>query len=362
MTTQTSIRPRPGILDIAPYVGGAATVAGANRSIKLSANENPFGPSADAVAAYRDHADLLAVYPESHAPLSQAIADVHGLEADRIVLGNGSDELIALLTKAYAGEGDEVLFSAHGFLMYRLSAMAAGATPVTAPETNLTTDVDALIAAMTDRTKLVFVANPNNPTGTMIDRAALTRLADALPPQALMIIDAAYAEYLRPSEDDGAAELVRTRENVAMTRTFSKIYGLAALRLGWCYAPEHVVGVLHRVRGPFNVTAPALAVGEAAIRDQAYVEHCRVTNEVWREWLAREIQDAGLPVVPSKGNFLLVEGGDRVSALDDHLKSRGLIARRVDAYGLPGHIRISVGDEEACKAVADAIRAFAGKS
>jgi histidinol-phosphate aminotransferase len=194
----------------------------------------------------------------------------------------------------------------------------------------------------------------------MIDSAALTRLADALPPQALMVIDAAYAEYLRPADDDGAAELVRTRENVAMTRTFSKIYGLAALRLGWCYAPEHVVAVLHRVRGPFNVTAPALAVGEAAVRDQDYVEHCRITNEVWRDWLAREIRDAGLPVVPSKGNFLLVEGGDRVAALDDHLKSRGLIARRVEGYGLPRHIRISVGDEEACRLVADAIRAFTG--
>ena len=358
--TQTAIRPRPGILDIAPYVGGAAKIDGANRSIKLSSNENPFGPSEKAIGAYRDQADKLALYPESHGPLSKVIAEVHGLEADRIVLGNGSDELIALLTKAYAGEGDEVLFSAHGFLMYRLSAMACGATPVTAPETDLTADVDALIAATNDRTKLVFVANPNNPTGTMIGKADLARLADALPPQALLIVDAAYAEYLRPSERDGAEELVRTRENVAMTRTFSKIYGLAALRLGWCYAPEHVVSVLHRVRGPFNVTAPALAVGEAAMRDQAYVEHCRVTNEVWRDWLARQIEDAGLPVVPSKGNFLLVEGGDRVAALDDHLKSRGLIARRVEAYGLPRHIRISVGDEEACRLVADAIHAFTG--
>ncbi len=358
--TETAIRPRPGILDIAPYVGGAASIDGANRSIKLSANENPFGPSDKAVQAYRDHAGLLGLYPESHAPVCQAIADVHGLEAERIVLGNGSDELISLLTKAYAGEGDEVLFSSHGFLMYRLSAMACGATPVTAPERDLTTDADAMIAAMTDRTKLVFVANPNNPTGTMIGNGELVRLADALPPQALMIIDAAYAEFLRPSERDGAEELVRARENVAMTRTFSKIYGLAALRLGWCYAPEHVVSVLHRVRGPFNVTAPALAVGEAAIRDQTYVEDCRVKNEVWRDWLSREIEDAGLPVVPSKGNFLLVEGGDRVAALDEHLKSRGLIARRVDAYGLPHHIRISIGDEDACKMVAEAIRAFTG--
>lgn len=362
MTTSTSIRPRPGILDIAPYVGGAATIEGANRSIKLSANENPAGPSDRAIEAYRAHADKLAIYPETHLPLSRAIADVHGLETERIALGAGSDELIALLTRAYAGEGDEVLFSAHGFLMYRLSAMACGATPVAAPEADLTTDVDAMIAAFSDRTRLVFVANPNNPTGTMVDRAALIRLADAMPPQALLVIDAAYAEYLRPGDDDGAAELVRNRENVVMTRTFSKIYGLAALRLGWCYAPRHVAEVLHRVRGPFNVSAPALAAGEAAIRDQAYVEKCRITNEVWREWLAREIGDAGLPVVSSRGNFLLVEGGDRVAALDDHLRARGLIARRVEAYGLPRHIRISVGDEEGCKLVAEAVRSFTGGS
>lgn len=360
--TETQIRPRPGIMDIAPYVGGAATVDGANRAIKLSANENPYGPSRKAIDAYRGRADELGVYPESHAPLARAIGEVHGLEPHRIVVGNGSDELIALLTKAYSGPGDEVLFSQHGFLMYRLSALAAGATPVTAPETKLTTDVDAMIAAMTERTTLVFVANPNNPTGTMIGNEDLSRLADALPPRALMVIDAAYAEYLRPSDRDGAAALAHERENVAMTRTFSKIYGLAALRLGWLYGPEHVVDVLHRVRGPFNVTVPALAAGEAAVRDQEWVEHCRVTNEVWRDWLAREIRDAGLPVVPSKGNFLLVEAGDRTSDLDQHLKSRGLIARRVDGYGLPGHLRISIGDEEACRLVAEAVHAFARAS
>ena len=358
MTTHATITPRPGILDIAPYVGGAAQIEGANRTIKLSANENPFGPSAKAIEAYRGVADHLGLYPESHETLAQAIAQVHGLDADRIVLGAGSDEIIALLVKAYAGPGDEVLFSQHGFLMYRLSAMAAGATPVTAPETDLTTDVDALIAAMTPATRLVFVANPNNPTGTMIGRADLEKLADAIPPQALLVIDAAYAEYLKPADNDGAADLAKARDNVVTTRTFSKIYGLAALRLGWAYAPDHVCAVYHRVRGPFNVTVPALEAGLAAIRDQAYVDDCRVKNEVWRDWLAREIAEAGLPVVPSKGNFLLVEAGERVGALDEHLKSRGLIARRVDGYGLPGHLRISIGDEEACRLVADAISQF----
>ncbi|MEM0988060.1 MAG: histidinol-phosphate transaminase [Pseudomonadota bacterium] len=358
MTAHATIVPRPGIMDIAPYVGGSSHIDGANRVIKLSANENPFGPSASAVDAYRDHAEHLGLYPEAQEEVAATIAQVHGLEPGRIVLGAGSDEIISLLCQAYAGPGDEVLYSEHGFLMYKLSSMAAGATPVTAPERNLTADVDQLIAAMNDRTRLVFVANPNNPTGTMIGKAELTRLADALPPQAMLVIDAAYAEYLKPAEDDGAKELVATRDNVLMTRTFSKIYGLAALRLGWAYVPEHVAAVYHRVRGPFNVTAPALAAGVAAMRDQAYVDRCRVTNEVWRDWLTREILAAGLGVVPSKGNFVLVQAGDRVADLDAHLKSRGLIARRVDAYGLAGYLRISVGDEEACRLVADAITTF----
>ncbi len=359
MPSHATIRPRAGVLDIAPYVGGSSRIAGANFSIKLSANENPHGACPNAIEAYRSAAGELHLYPEGQEALARAIAAVHGIEAGRIVLGAGSDELIALLCKAYAGQGDEVLYSAHGFLMYRLSALAAGATPVSAPERELTTDVDALIGAMTERTRLVFLANPNNPTGTMIGAAELRRLADSLPPRALLVLDAAYAEYLRASDDDGGLDLVRERDNVVMTRTFSKIYGLAALRLGWAYAPEHVVDVLHRVRGPFNVTRPALIAGEAAVQDQAWVDRCRVLNEVWREWLAREIAGAGLPVVPSKANFLLVQAGERTADYDAHLRGRGLIARRVDGYGLPGHLRITIGDEAACRAVAEATAAFA---
>lgn len=362
MPEHATIHPRPGIMEIAPYVAGAARIEGANRVIKLSANENPYGPSPKAIEAYREVADQLNVYPESHGPLTAAIAAIHGLEAERIVLGAGSDELIALLCRAYAGEGDEVLYSEHGFLMYRLSALAAGATPVIAPEHELTADVDALISAMTGRTRLVFLANPNNPTGTLLPAAEIARLADALPEQALLVLDAAYAEYLRPEQDDGAIALVRARENVVVMHTFSKIYGLAALRLGWAYAPAHVVSVLHRVRGPFNVSRPALAAGIAAMQDQEWIERCRVLNEVWRDWLAREITSAGFPVTPSAANFLLVKAGERVDALDAHLQSRGLIARRVDGYGLPGHIRITVGDESACRALAKAIASFAGKA
>jgi histidinol-phosphate aminotransferase len=363
MTAHPTICPRPGVLDIAPYVGGESTAPGANRVIKLSSNENPSGPSPKAFDAYLDVVKGLALYPDGgHLGLRRAIAEVHGLEVDRIVCGAGSDELIALLCTAYAGAGDEVLYTQHGFLMYKLSALAAGATPVTAPERDLSTDVDALIAALTERTRLVFVANPNNPTGTMVGDAEIARLADALPPRALLVLDAAYAEYVRtPGHDaphDGGAALVRARDNVVMTRTFSKIHGLAALRLGWAYAPEHVIDVLNRVRGPFNVNAAALAAGEAAIRDVDYAAHCAVTNEVWRDWLTKEVRSAGFGVTPSQGNFILVDTGGRAPQADAHLKSRGLIVRRMDGYGLPGHLRISIGDEEGCRAVADALRGF----
>jgi histidinol-phosphate aminotransferase len=363
MTAHPTICPRPGVLDIAPYVGGESSAQGANRVFKLSSNENPLGPSPKAFDAYLEAVKGLALYPDGgHLALRQTIAGVHGLEAGRIVCGAGSDELIALLCKAYAGAGDEVLYSQHGFMMYKLSALGAGATPVAAPERDLTTDVDALIAALTERTKLVFVANPNNPTGTMIDDAAMARLADALPPQALLVLDAAYAEYVRVPGHDGGIGLVRAHNNVVMTRTFSKVYGLASQRLGWAYAPAHVIDVLNRVRGPFNVTAPALAAGEAAIQDVDYVEHCVVTNEVWRDWLTKEIRAAGFGVTPSHGNFILVDTGGRVAAVDAHLKSRGLIVRRMDGYGLPQHLRISIGDEEACRAVAHAIHSFGAGS
>ncbi len=363
MTAHPTIFPRPGVLDIAPYLGGESAAPGTNRVIKLSSNENPFGPSPKAFDAYLEAVKGLALYPDGgHLDLRRAIAGTHGLEVERIVCGAGSDELIALLCKAYAGAGDEVLYSKHGFLMYKLSALAAGATPVAAPERELATDVDALIGAMTERTKLVFVANPNNPTGTMIDETALARLADTLPSQALLVLDAAYAEYVRAPGHDGGTALVRARDNVVMTRTFSKVHGLASLRLGWAYAPEHVIDVLNRVRGPFNVTAPALAAGGAAIQDVDYVEHCAVTNEVWRDWLTKEIHASGLGVTPSHGNFILVDTGGRAAEADGHLKSRGLIVRRLDGYGLPGHLRISIGDEEACRAVAHAIRSFGAGS
>ena len=272
-----AIRPQPGIDRISLYVGGEAKLPGVAAPLKLSSNENPFGPSPKALAAFRAAADRLHIYPEtSHASLRGAIGRAHGLDPERIVCGVGSDEIITFLCQGYAGPGDEVIHTEHGFGMYRISALGAGATPVEVREAERRTDVDAILAAATDRTRLVFIANPNNPTGTMIPEAEVARLAAGLPPQALLVLDGAYAEYVPGF--DGHAGLVDARDNVVMTRTFSKIYGLGGLRIGWGYGPGHVVATLNRLRGPFNLSTPALAAAEAAVGDLDYVAFCRAEN------------------------------------------------------------------------------------
>lgn len=357
----TKIRPQPGILEIAPYVGGASKLPGvaSNRVTKLSSNENPLGPSPSAKEAYLAAAESLERYPDSgHGALHTAIAQAWDLPEDQIICGNGSDELIALLCAAYAGPGDEVLLTEHGFEMYKISARANGATPIEVPEVARHTDVDALLNACTDETKLVFVANPNNPTGTFVPLSELERLAEGLPEQALLVIDSAYSEYVEGY--DGGAALVLSRDNVVMTRTFSKIYGLGALRVGWGLMPHHVVDVLRRTRSPFNVNAGALAAAEAAMRDQAYLEHCRAENARLRAWLATELAKIGVPSDPSEANFILTqyESAEVAEACDEALKSRGLIVRRVAGYGLPNCLRITIGDELACQAVLAAITDF----
>ncbi|MGG7645969.1 histidinol-phosphate transaminase [Rhodovulum sp. YNF3179] len=357
MTVQ--ITPQPGIMQIALYEGGASHVEGVTEVVKLSSNENPLGPSPRAVAAYEAAGTSLARYPSSdHAALREAIAATFGLDAGRIICGVGSDEIISFLTQAYAGPGDEVIHTEHGFAMYRISALAAGATPVEVPEAGRVTDVDAILAACTDRTRLVFVANPNNPTGTMIGADAFARLADGLPPRALLVLDGAYAEYV-PGYDGGAA-LVEARENVVMTRTFSKIYGLGALRVGWGYGPRAVIDVLNRVRGPFNLSTSAQDAAAAAVRDTAYTDLCRAENAGWRDWLAAALDKVGVPSDPSHANFILARFRDRdeAEACDAFLKARGLIVRKVAGYKLPAALRITVGDETACRRVAEAVAAF----
>ena len=355
------IRPQPGIMDISLYVGGSSAVAGVSNVIKLSSNENPFGPSDRAKDAFQRSVHQLHRYPNTdHASLREAIAETHGLDPARVICGVGSDEIIHFLCQAYAGPKDEVVFTEHGFLMYRISAMAAGATPVEVAERERTADVDAILRACNRRTKLVFIANPNNPTGTMISAAEVERLASGLPPQAILVLDGAYAEFV--DGYDGGLSLIESRSNVVMTRTFSKIYGLGGLRIGWGYGPKQIVDVLNRIRGPFNLSNTQLDVAEAAVRDQDYVAKCRSENARLRNWLAVALAELGLPSDTSMANFVLARFAsvEEAESCDAHLKKQGLIVRRVAGYKLPHCLRITVGDESSCRRVAHAIGQFKG--
>lgn len=355
-----SPRPLPGILDVAPYIGGESKAEGVNRVIRLASNENPLGPSPKAIAAYEAEKDSLHRYPDGSAlALRQAIAASEELDARRIVCGAGSDELISLLVSAYAGPGDEVLYSEHGFLMYSISAKTAGATAVAAPEVALTADVDALLACVTERTRMLFLANPNNPTGSYISESALRRLHAALPSSVMLVVDAAYAEYVTAADYPQPAALVEEAENVVMLRTFSKIHGLAALRLGWAYAPTAVVDVLNRVRGPFNVSQAAQAAGLAAIGDSAHVRRSVAHNDHWRAWFAEVAAAAGVEPMPSVGNFTLLRfpgGQAQAEGVLADLKRQGVLLRGVAAYGLGNCVRVTIGTEGEMRTTAEALK------
>ena len=359
-------QPRPGVLKIQAYVPGKSTAPGVAKVFKLSSNETPLGPSPEAIAAYKAVADHLEEYPDGGATaLREAIGKAYGLDPARIVCGTGSDELLNLLAHAYLGPGDEAIHTTHGFLVYPIATLGSGATPVVAPEKDHTADIDAILARVTERTKIVFLANPNNPTGTYVPFDEVKRLHGSLPKNVLLVIDAAYAEYVRRNDYESGIELVATCENVVMTRTFSKIYGLAALRLGWLYAPAHVADALNRIRGPFNVNAAAIAAGVAAIKDVAHVERARQHNEKWLAWLTEEIGKLGLKVTPSVGNFILIHfpdtKGRTAKDADAMLTSRGCVLRAVGAYHLPNALRMSIGTEEANRLTVATLAEMMGK-
>ena len=351
-------------MEIRAYVGGKAEVAGAASVVKLSSNESAVGPSPKAMAAFTAEAQRLHRYPDGGCTaLRQKIGQRFNLDAERIVCGAGSDELIALLIRAFAGPGDEVLYSTHGFLMYKLSALAAGATPVAAPEIDLRADVDALLARVTTRTRIVFIANPNNPTGSYLSGAELARLHAGLPPDVLLVIDAAYAEFVRAPDYSDGQELALAHPNVVMARTFSKLFGLAALRLGWMLGGEAVVDVVNRIRGPFNVGQPAQAAGIAALDDLEHQEQARAHNDRWLPWLVEGIGRLGFKVWPSVGNFVLVDFGDAAAqkAATAHLERDGVIPRDMAAYGLASCLRITVGLEEENRRLVASLEGLAGQ-
>lgn len=357
-------QPRPGIMEIAPYVGGESKIPGVDRVIKLASNEGALGPSPAAVEAYRAMAGELHRYPDGGCTeLRDALGARWGLDPARIVCGAGSDELLGLLCRAYAGPGDEVLYSQHGFLMYPIAAKTAGATPVTAPESNLTMSVDALLAKVSQRTKIVFVANPNNPTGTYVPAEELARLRAGLPEHVLLVIDAAYAEFVSRNDYSAGNELVDAGANTVVTRTFSKIYALGSVRLGWAYCPANVADVLNRVRNPFNVSAPAQAAGLAALKDEKFFALCKAHNDMWLPWLTAELKKLGLELTDSVGNFVLVRfpgnAGKDADAADRFLTlKKGIIARKMGGYGLPDCLRITIGKDEEMRAVAAALKEF----
>jgi histidinol-phosphate aminotransferase len=359
-------QPRPGVLTIAPYVPGKSSAPGVAKVFKLSSNETPLGPSADAIAAYRTAGEHLEDYPDGSASaLRDAIGAAFGLDPDRIVCGAGSDDLLNLLARAFLKDGDEAIYTTHGFLVYPIATMGTGAKAIAAPEKDFTANVDAILNAVTPKTKMVFLANPNNPTGTYVPFDEVKRLQKGLPGNVLLVLDAAYAEYVQRNDYESGIELVATTDNVVMTRTFSKIYGLAALRLGWMYGPAHVVDAVNRIRGPFNVNGPAIGAGIAAIRDTAHVDRARTHNAKWLAWLTEEIGNLGLPVTPSAANFVLIHfpetKGRTAEDADAFLTKRGLILRQVSVYKLPNALRMSVGTEEANRLVVQALKEFLGK-
>ncbi len=353
------IQPQPGIMKIELYEGGASHLGGLEEVIKLSSNENPFGPSPKAIQVYSISGKDLHRYPSSsHERLRSAISKVLGLPLDQIICGVGSDELISLLCQAFAGYGDEVIYTEHGFAMYKISTLATGANPVEVKETNRTTDIRKIIDSCNKSTKLIFIANPNNPTGTMISLEEIKQLSEEIPKQTLLVLDGAYAEYV--DGYDGGADLVKNCKNIIMIRTFSKIYGLGGMRVGWGFGPKPVIEALQRVRGPFNLSAPALAVAEEAMNDQQYIKKCKEENNNTRDWFIERLRELGLSCDESFTNFVLprFKNQSQAELCDTYLKSKGFIVRRVDSYKLPNFLRITVGDRKTCGKLLSVIEEF----
>ena len=363
--TQNLTRPQPkaGLLNIAAYVPGKEHVEGVAKVYKLSSNETPIGPSPHAVEAYRHAGKTLELYPDGQAlALREAIAETQGLNIANILCGNGSDELLGLICQTYLAPGDEAIITEHGFAVYKIQTLGAGATPVTVKEKNERIDVDAILAGLSPRTKIVFIANPANPTGTYLPFEEVRRLHAGLPKHVLLVLDAAYAEYVRRNDYESGLELVSSNENVVMTRTFSKIHGLPGLRIGWMYAPLHVVDAVNRIRGPFNMNSAAIAAGAAAIRDRAHVEKSITYNDKWLGWLTEEFTKLGLRVTPSVTNFLLIhfpgDAAHSADKADEWLSQHGYILRRVGGYGFPNALRMTIGPEEANRGVVAALTEF----
>lgn len=363
-------RPRPGLSAIAPYVPGKAKL-GDGPVHKLSSNESALGPSPRALEAYQSASAVVERYPDGDATALRAvIGEVHGLDPSALIIGAGSDDIIEMLIHGFCDDGDEVLQTRHGFSYYAVAARAGGATPVLVDEVALTADVDALIAAQTDRTRLLFLANPNNPTGTMLDREALLRLREGLREDIILVLDGAYAEYVSEGAYTDGRDLVDAAiasgaDNVIMIRTFSKVYGLGGLRVGWGYGPAHIMDILGRIRSPFNVSGPALAAAAAAMADQSFVAENRAHNDRERARVHEALSGLGYVVTPGFGNFLLftTQGDDAAQQaaarkILAHLETHRVLIRAAASSNLPGYLRVSIGLADDNDAFLDGMRAL----
>lgn len=359
----TAPQPNAWVLDIPLYEPGKSQVRGVARVVKLSSNEAALGPSPKAVAAYSDAAASLVRYPPGTSPeLKAALAEAHGIDATRIICGLGSDEIIGFLCRAYAGPDVEIIHTRHGFAMYPIYARSVGAMPVSVAEINLTADVDAVLAGVTAKTRLVFIANPNNPTGTYVPRDELRRLRAELREDIILVVDEAYAEFADAPDFESAIGLADTTHNTVVMRTFSKIHGLAALRVGWGFGHKNIIEALERLRAPFNVSRPAQLAAAASMQDRAHIRRAQEHNAKWRQIALQRLRGLGLKVADSAANFVLPEFPNvpgRTSAdADAFLQQRGLIVRRVDNYGLPSYLRITIGNDEEMTLLLDALTDF----
>lgn len=357
--------PHPGVLGISPYVPGKSKATGGTRLYKLSSNETPLGPSPKAVEAFKSASSSLNLYPDGAATgLRAAIGETYGINPDRVVCGAGSDELLNLIARAYVAPGDEAIYSQHGFLVYPIAVQASGGKPRAAAERNHTADVDAILSLVNDKTRVVYLANPNNPTGTYLPFDEIRRLHAGLPRRVIFVLDAAYAEYVRRNDYESGLELAATEDNVVMTRTFSKVYGLAGLRLGWCYGPAAIIDALNRIREPFSVSTPSILAGAAALRDRGHVDEAVTHNQAWLPKMTAALENLGLAVTPSVGNFVLIHlpesEGKTAADADAFLLARGIVLRRVSAYGFPNALRMTIGSEEANLAALEAFADFLG--
>lgn len=357
-------RPKSGVMKIAAYVPGKSKAKTAAKTIKLSSNESPLGASLKAIAALSGLGEKLASYPDGASiGLRTALSEIHGLDVERLLIGSGSDEILHLLGQVYLDDGDEAIISQYGFLMYPIITLGAGATPVYAKDRDYVVDVDTMLASVTPNTKIVFLANPNNPTGTYLNGTELQRLHAGLPKDVLLVIDCAYAEYVTAEDYSLGIGLVDNNQNVVMVRTFSKM-GLAALRIGWMYGPAQIVDALNRLRDPFNINMAAQIAGEAAARDIEFTSKLKMHNAKWRTWITSELQSNSIRILPSQGNFILAlfEDAESLSAknANEALLESGIVVREMDGYGLHNALRISIGEASAMEKVVEVLNGLVG--